>query len=40
VKLLGVLFVTVIVLLPANLVEEGLNKTYTDIRNYQIFTQV
>ena len=39
-KLLGVLFVTVIVLLPANLIEESLNKTYTDINNYQLFISV
>jgi hypothetical protein len=35
-----VLFVFALVLIPFNLMEEGLNKTYTDVRNYQLFTQV
>jgi hypothetical protein len=39
-KLLWILFVLSIMLLPFNLMEEWLNKTYKDVRNYQIFTQV
>lgn len=39
-KLLGVLFVFAVAILPFNIVEESLNNTYQDIRNYQIFTQV
>lgn len=39
-KLLWILFVLALVLLPFNLLEEGLNKTYTDVRNYELLTTV
>lgn len=39
-KILMVLSLFVLLLVPFNLVEEGLNKTYTDVRNYQLYTQV
>jgi len=39
-KLVWILFTFAIILLPFNLIEDGLNKTYTDVSNYQIFTQV
>jgi hypothetical protein len=35
-----VLFVFAVVLLPFTIVDESLNNTYQDIRNYQIFTHV
>lgn len=39
-KLIWVLFVFAVALLPFTIVDESLNNTYQDIRNYQIFTQV
>ena len=39
-KLVWILFIFAVILLPFNIVEESLNNTYEDIRNYQIFTEV
>jgi hypothetical protein len=40
VKLINILSIFVLVLLPFILIEEWLNKTYKDVRNYELFTQV
>lgn len=39
-RLLAVLFILIIALLPISIIEKGINNTYNDMRNYELFLQL